>query len=374
MMGVRKGDNNVDDLTSLFRDPAFASSKIKTIPPDLYNATLQALAGYIELRFSHGKLDGNAGVRYEYDRMDVQWDINNDDPLREPRIRMEYKQFYPAINLRYNITEQQALRLSGSRTITLPEFKEIAPFAYTSPNSTLIQGSPELKASRNWNADLKWEYFKSTDELISLGAFYKKIDDPINITSLTGGAGYLIYANTGKQAGVMGLEAEARINLFKNDQQSLRMILNGTRMWVSQDLLEAYQYNNKTSSGLQGASELISNLTLSYSHLPGDWLASLSGNYSSDRIFAMGSPKDATNRDYLYNDEIIEKGVVTLDAVVSKGLTDHLTVKLVARNLLNPEMQMTQNLRDLNSREVENHVVESYRKGMRLQLSVNYTF
>ena len=374
MMGLRKGDDNVDDLTSLFTDPGFEPSKIKTIPPDLYNATLHALAGYVELGFIRGKLDGNAGLRYEYDRMDVQWDINNDDPLREPRIRKEYKQFYPGINLRYNITEQQALRLSGSRTITLPEFKEIAPFAYTSPNSTLIQGSPELKASRNWNADLKWEYFKSTDELISLGAFYKKIEDPINITSLTGGAGYLIYANTGKQAGVMGLEVEARLNLFKNDLQSLRMILNGTRMWVSQDLLEAYQYNNKTSSGLQGASELISNLTLSYSHLPGNWQASLSGNYSSDRIYAMGSPKDANNRDYLYNDEIIEKGVITLDAVVSKGLTDHLTVKLIARNLLNPEMQMTQNLRDLNSRKVENHVVESYKKGMRMQLSVNYTF
>ncbi|MFA7085007.1 MAG: hypothetical protein WC141_10830, partial [Arcobacteraceae bacterium] len=171
-----------------------------------------------------------------------------------------------------------------------------------------------------------------------------------------------------------GLEAEARFNLFKNELQSLRMILNGTRMWVSQDLLEAYQYNNKTSSGLQGASELITNLTLSYSHLPANWQVSLSGNYSSDRIYAMGSPKDANNRDYLYNDEIIEKGVITLDAVVSKGLTDHLTVKLLARNLLNPEMQMKQNLCDLNSREVENLVVESYRKGMRMQLSVNYTF
>jgi len=374
MMGVRKDDDNVDDLSSLFHDPGFQLSKIKTIPPDLYSGTLHALAGYLLVGFSYGKLNGNAGVRYEYDRMAVQWDINNDDPLREPRIRKEYKQFYPGINLRCNISEQQGLRLTGSRTITLPEFKEIAPFAYTSPNSTLIQGNPELKASRNWNADLKWEYFKSTDELISLSAFYKKIEDPINITSLTGGAGYLIYANTGEEAGVMGLEAEARLNLFKNELQSLRMILNGTRMWVSQDLLEAYQYNHITSSGLQGASELIANLTLSYAHQSANWQASLSGNYSSDRIYALGSPKDAANRDYLYNDEIIETGVVTLDAVLSKGLTDHLTVKLVARNLLNPEMRMTQNLRDLNSREVENHVVESYRKGIRMQLSVNYIF
>ena len=88
----------------------------------------------------------------------------------------------------------------------------------------------------------------------------------------------------------------------------------------------------------------------------------------------MGSPKDAVNRDYLYNDEIIEKGFVSLDAVLSKQLTDHLSVKMVARNLLNPEMKMMQKLKDLNTRVEENHVVESSRKGVNIQLSVKYIF
>jgi len=96
--------------------------------------------------------------------------------------------------------------------------------------------------------------------LLSVAAFYKNINDPINITSLTGGAGYLVYANTGKEANVFGLEAETRLNLYKTDDNVVRMILNGTKMWVEQDLLEAYQYNNRTTSGLQGASDLIANL------------------------------------------------------------------------------------------------------------------
>jgi outer membrane receptor protein involved in Fe transport len=264
--------------------------------------------------------------------------------------------------------------LSGSKSITLPEFKEIAPFAYTSPNSTIIQGSPELKASTNYNADLKWEYYKSADELISLAAFYKNIKDPINITSLTGGAGYLIYANTGKRADVWGIEAEARLNLYKTDHNIVRMILNGTKMWLEQDLLENFQFNNRTTSGLQGASEFIANLSVSYQNRPHHWMASLSGNYSSDKIFALGSPKDAANRDIYYNDEIIEKGFVTLDAVVSKDINDHLSLKFLARNLLNPEIKLTQNVRDLTSAEEVNYVVESYKKGVKLQLSLNYTF
>jgi len=374
LAGVRKEDDNVDDITSIFTDPSFNTGKIKTIPADIYNATLNALGGYATVGFDYGDLDGNVGVRYEQDQIDVQWDINNDDPLREPYIKKTYRQFYPSINLKYALNDKSSLRLSGSKTITLPEFKEIAPFAYTSPNSTIIQGTPELKASENWNADLKWEYFKTADELLSVAAFYKNINDPINITSLTGGAGYLVYANTGKEANVFGLEAETRLNLYKTDDNVVRMILNGTKMWVEQDLLEAYQYNNRTTSGLQGASDLIANLSVSYENRRNHWLATLSGNYASDRIFALGSPKDAANRDYLYNDEIIEKGFISLDAVLSKEFNDHFTIKMVARNLLNPKMKMMQNLRDLNTREEENYVVESYQKGVKLQLSLHYTF
>ena len=204
--------------------------------------------------------------------------------------------------------------------------------------------------------------------------FYKNIKDPINITALTGGAGYLVYANTGEQANVYGVELEARLNLYKSTDNAFRMILNGTRMWVKQDLLEQFQYNNKTSSGLQGAAEYIANISLNYENYNQKWLASITGNFSSDKIFAMGSPKDAVNRDYLYNDDIIEKGYITLDAVLSKELSEKLTLKLVARNILNPEMQLTQNLRDLNSREVTNFVVDSHRKGLKLQVSVNYKF
>ncbi|NLY24825.1 MAG: TonB-dependent receptor [Bacteroidales bacterium] len=374
LMGVRKEDDNVDDITSIFTSPSFDSGKIRTIPADIYHATLNALGGYATVGFDYGAMDGNVGVRYERDQIDLQWDINNDDPLREPEIKKIYQQFYPSFNIKYALNDKNSLRLSGSKTITLPEFKEIAPFAYTSPNSTIIQGTPELKASENWNADMKWEYFKTADELLSVAAFYKNISDPINISSLTGGAGYLVYANTGKEANVFGLEAEARLNLYKTEDNVVRMILNGTKMWVEQDLLEAYQYNNKTTSGLQGASDLIANLSLSYENKQKRWLASLSGNYASDRIFAMGSPKDAVNRDYLYNDEIIEKGFVSLDAVLSKQLTDHLSVKMVARNLLNPEMKMMQKLKDLNTRVEENHVVESSRKGVNIQLSVKYIF
>ena len=146
-------------------------------------------------------------------------------------------------------------------------------------------------------------------------------------------------------------------------------------MWFNQDLLEEFQYNNITESDLQGASDLILNSSLSYnSKTEKEFNATLTGNYSSDKVFALGSPEDFSNSDVLYNDEIIEKGFFTLDFVLSKMLTEKLQIKLVCRNLLNPDIQQTQLIRDINTGVETDEVVLSYKKGAQLNLSLKYDF
>ncbi|MFT5213794.1 MAG: hypothetical protein ACI9WV_001518, partial [Patiriisocius sp.] len=98
------------------------------------------------------------------------------------------------------------------------------------------------------------------------------------------------------------------------------------------------------------------------------------GNYSSDKIFALGAPEDFANSAALYNDEIIEKGFVALDLVVSKALTENLLIKLVGRNLLNPEIKQTQKVRSLITNIETTETVLSYKKGSQLTVSIKYTF
>ena len=100
----------------------------------------------------------------------------------------------------------------------------------------------------------------------------------------------------------------------------------------------------------------------------------ITGNYSSDKVFALGSPEDNTNSDVFYNDEIIEKGFVSLDLVVSKMITEKLQIKLVGRNLLNPDIQQTQLIKDINTGVETDEVVLSYKKGAQLNLNLKYTF
>ena len=146
-------------------------------------------------------------------------------------------------------------------------------------------------------------------------------------------------------------------------------------MWLKQDLLEDYQYNNITESSLQGASDFIVNSSLSYNDKKEHaFIATLTGNYSSDKIFSLGSPEDKTNSASLYNDEIIEKGFVSLDFVMSKDLTKNLSVKLVGRNLLNPEIKQTQLVKSFITNIETNETVLSYKKGSQLTVSFKYSF
>lgn len=279
----------------------------------------------------------------------------------------------PALNLKYSLSEKSALRFVASKTITLPEFKELAPFEYVSPIGRVTKGNPDLKHSENYNFDLKWEMFPSAKELLSVTGFYKMINDPINLAQTRGSSGNFIYENTGEKANVYGLELETRIGIIKaetNDMPGLDLTLNATKMWFNQDLLDEFQYNNKTETDLQGAAGFILNGALSYSNNKEKlFVATLTGNYSSDKILALGAPEDYENSATLFNNEIIEKGFTTVDLILRKKLSERVELRFAGKNLLNPKIEQTQEIQPLSG-EASNEVVSSYKKGVNLSLGV----
>lgn len=204
--------------------------------------------------------------------------------------------------------------------------------------------------------------------MISLAGFYKQIKDPINKVQDRGAAGVFSFFNSGDQADIYGIAVESRVNLIKNKADNggnLRLTVNATRMWHSQDLkkirddqdrfVRTFRYKDLTEEGLQGASDYIFNGNLNFttnSENPFD--ASVVANYASDKIFALGAPEIQTESDINYNDAIIEKGFVTLDAIVSKEFGDNWRLRLTTRNLLDPEIKRTQKVIPSRSRDDKN--------------------
>ncbi|WP_282178551.1 TonB-dependent receptor [Maribacter stanieri] len=394
--------SSIDNLGAIFRQSYFDAgllelnllgSNANDERKDIYLGTLDTKAAFFSFNVGLEKWNFDAGLRFQRDEIKVAYDIGNLSP-RTGDSNQDYSNFYPSLNVKYTINDLNALRLAVSRTITLPEFKEIAPFNYVSPTGQITRGNPDLIASKDINLDLKWEYFPSAGQLVSVAAFYKDISDPINRVRERGSAGIFSYFNSGEKAEIYGLEAETKLDIVTpsyNDEDgsesgyNLNMVLNVTRMWHQQDLKEIYneegnllrsfQYKGITETDLQGASDWIFNTSLNYD-TAGDnpFAISLNANYASDKIYSLGVPTDQTNRDIFYDDAIVENGFVVLNAQISKEFGEHIKVSLLGKNLLNPEIKQTQLVRNPVTEIQQEQTVSSYSTGAGISLGLNYKF
>jgi TonB-dependent receptor len=386
--GVNINPASIDEISAIFTPQNFDSNRLRLYVelPDVYLAELAVYAGYISMAYETESLAIEGGLRYDASQIQVAYNAAQAPGGRVGGRTKEYNRFFPSFNVKYAPNEKNSVRLAGSITQTLPEFKEIAPFQYVSPTGLITFGNPDIVASKNLNLDLKWEYFYSDSELISVTSFYKRISDPINASVTRGSTGYFSYFNTAEKATVYGVELESRVNLITvDDRPKLRLNLNATRIWHSQDLKdvvdetgavkETFKYKNLTETGLQGASDLILNTALNYSNLKENPLeATLAFNYASEKIVILGGPEDQATKDIDYNDAIVENGIPMLNLTVKKVLSDNLDVNLTARNILNTNIELTQLVKDPNTGIETNETVLSYTRGRQLSITFNYNF
>lgn len=381
--------SSIDNLSSVFTPENFDNRnlRLKKLSPDIYDASLLSYGGFANFNWGSGRWNIHAGARYQKDELDVDFNVNNYPSTLPQFANKSYDNIYPSLNLKYSPTEKSNIRLAASKTITLPEFKEIAPFEYVSQTGQITRGNPNLEASKNLNFDLKYEFFPSAGELLSATAFYKRIDDPINRVQDRGAAGVFSFFNAGDQANVYGIELGASLDVIGNEDPAgldVGVNFNATRMWHEQDLKDEYingrfirtfRYNSKTEVGLQGASDWIFNGSVNFS-TQGDnpFQASIVGNYASDKIFALGAPEVQTQADVFYNDEIIEKGFVTLDVILSQDFGEHWGLQFRGQNVLNPEIERIQQVRPSSTGIEKTQTVRSYTRGAILTLGINYSF
>lgn len=372
----RPNSNSIDDLDQIFTIANFQNNLLEILSfqsnadgevKDEYSGEYESKAAFAQFSLNFDKWNINAGLRFQQDDIIVDYDVNNAPGGDVGNVTRDYSNFYPSLNLKYSINEEHAIRFAASRSITLPEFKEIAPFRYISPTGQQVFGTvgeDAVEASFSNNFDLKWEFFPSRGELISGALFYKSIDDPINKVRARGADGALFtFRNTGDKATVYGIEVESKVDLIKpktNDEDGspvgpkLSLVLNASRMWHEQDLseeraesnpdiiAETFRYGPNKEAGLQGASDWVANSSLNF-ETSGDntFVANLSASYASDKIFALGFARSQQNWDTRYNDAIVEKGFVVLNSRISKEFGEHFEVSLSGQNLLNPFIKQT---------------------------------
>jgi outer membrane receptor protein involved in Fe transport len=132
-------------------------------------------------------------------------------PEDEATVEIKDTALLPSIGLIYEIVPNMNLRASWARTLARPNFRELAPVATEEfIFGDEFIGNPALTLSKISNFDLRWEWFRRSGELLSFGAFYKQLKNPIEMISFSAGGRSFIQPVNYDQGRVYGLEIEAR--------------------------------------------------------------------------------------------------------------------------------------------------------------------
>lgn len=86
----------------------------------------------------------------------------------------------PAATLTWNFADDMQLRVGYSQTIARPQFRELARTPFIDPDTDRVyEGNPFLKDTEFKNYDARVEYYFGRGQLVTGGAFYKEIENPI---------------------------------------------------------------------------------------------------------------------------------------------------------------------------------------------------
>lgn len=195
--------------------------------PNEFRATSSNTALYVSGEFNlSSNLRGIVGVRAENFRQYYNGENQQGLALKDDKV-IDDLDFFPSLNLIYSLDDAQNLRLSYSRTIARPSFKEASYaeildpltgrtfigsfFRDVSPSGEVIWDG-NLTATRIDNFDVRWEIFQKSGQTISAGAFYKQFDRPIEMVQYVQAPNNFQPRNVG-EGRTYGLEFELRQNL-----------------------------------------------------------------------------------------------------------------------------------------------------------------
>ncbi|WP_162846965.1 TonB-dependent receptor [Mucilaginibacter gracilis] len=279
-------------------------------------------------------------IRIVYGVRGENYDLQNKQPLISDKSSLrnvtgeKNTTYLPSANLIYSITSKMNFRASFAKTVIRPDFRETSYFGFYDPflNADIV--GDDVVSTKIKNSDLRYEWYPSVGEIVSVSGFYKSFDKPIELVVDRDATKVTRYRYQNQKDAVnYGMELEIRKTLgFLSDQQWLRNITlfgNGTliksKIHTLSTLGNGTIVENQETRALYGQSPYTVNAGISYSSP--NYGLTLSYNKAGRRTYTISSNPNLTE---------YENGRDLIDLqLYARFLKQKMDIKLNVGNLLN---------------------------------------
>lgn len=295
-----------------------------------YRADENISAGYAMLKFTVKKLEAIVGARME--NTDQQYFTDAPASMEGKNGKITYSDIMPSVHLKYVLNSKTNLRLSYFSSISRPAYFELIPYPYFGDEYT-EQGNNKLKHTTADNIDFRYEYFPHPEEQILIGAFYKKLANPIEWGFVKGvvqnQAEY--QPNNYGDATNFGFEIVYEKYIRNFGIRANYTYTNSTIEATKMRTFDRKEANQLEKRPLQGQSANVANAALLYKNPKIGLDMQLNWQLTGKRIAAV-------SRYYGY--DYWQKDMNTFDFSAEKKIGKHFSVFTKIQNLLNTPYEL----------------------------------
>jgi len=330
------------------------SELAKTTDGNNYTANERITAGYLQARLTRGALSVLGGLRAEATHQDYYSQL----PVTEPgkTAVISYLDLLPSVHVKYQLSDQQNLRLSYFKGISRPNLAELIPAPFSTNEFYTEKGNFDLKHTQADNVDLRYEHFGPANAQLLVGAFYKRIVNPIefgftqqtiglyyyqpqNFGTATNFGAELVFTKYVRHWGVTGNYTYTNSSITTAKRVYYRAPAGNLVYADAGQQTAEYPKAPTQTRPLQGQSDHIANLAALYKNPDWGLDVQLAGVYTGRRINIVSAYRDLDQW---------QRATLQLDFSAEQRLPGHLTVFTKITNLLNTptilEIPTTNNL------------------------------
>ncbi|NMN37646.1 TonB-dependent receptor [Pedobacter sp. SG918] len=318
---------NYTDLNLVVSNPTGAVANSLT-----YDATEQTTSGYGMFKYNSAKLEVIGGLRVEHTNQGYNLLFAAGESF--PKGNQIYTDVLPSLTAKYFLTEKAQLHASYYKALNRPGFYEIVPGKVVNEEFQ-ERGNPNLQRALADNFDLRYELFPGASEQLLIGAFYKRIKNPIEYTFQADAVrGQDIYYSPGNFGTANNYGAEIdyikyfnKIGVKANYTYThSRINTTKTTRVINSTTGDTEPANVNQERPLYGQSAHIANLSILFKDTKKGWDAQIAGAYTGPRINTVSQ---------FLNNDFWQEGFVQVDASAEKRFKGGISVFVKANNILN---------------------------------------